>query len=172
LIAPGQPTATPIFKQAEPKIGKAFFFSEGEIIIQLPRDNGDCTMSFRSVFYMRVIPRTPLDGHLDVRVLLQAARSYGSFDAPGGSLTKENQYGVIVATPTGTAQNLDAVLQYFRTGEIWAINGTYLRHGGSGTRKFLYTQPLEDTLVVGCARHSGFTRRSPTFPRRSMWRWA
>jgi hypothetical protein len=44
---------------------------------------------------------------------------------------------------------LDAVKQYFRTGEIWAINAQVLRGGMFDGRKYLTTGPFEDILVVG-----------------------
>jgi hypothetical protein len=56
---------------------------------------------------------------------------------------------VIVGTPAGNTANLDAVLQYFRTGEIWGINADSLRQGERGLHQFLYTYHLEKILSAG-----------------------
>jgi hypothetical protein len=51
---------------------------------------------------------------------------YGQFGLPSGRFIRRNNYGVIIATPAGNTANLDAVLQYFRTSEIWGINADIL----------------------------------------------
>jgi hypothetical protein len=55
---------------------------------------------------------------------------------------------VIVGTPAGNTANFDALLEYFRTGEIWGINAESLRQGEQGRNKYLYTYHLEEMLIA------------------------
>jgi hypothetical protein len=108
-------------------------------------------MPFRNIFYMRVIPKAPLSGHLDVHLLRQNVGRYGQFGLPSGCFVQENKYGTIVGSPAGNTANLDGLLQYFRTGEIWGINADILRQGEHGRYIYLLTQPFENTLISGLA---------------------
>jgi hypothetical protein len=78
------------FKRATEKNGCAFYFAQDEAVAIWPRDRKPCFMPQESVFYIRVIPRTPLDGNLDVHLLREAARRYGEFDQPGEPFVQEN----------------------------------------------------------------------------------
>jgi hypothetical protein len=96
---------------------------------------------------MRIYPRQKLDGNLDIHQLKQAVKWYGQFGPQDGSaIVLENQYGIIVGSLV-TAANFDVVLQYFRTGEIWGVNGNILCQGERD--RYLYTQPLESIFVDG-----------------------
>ncbi|MGA8498166.1 MAG: hypothetical protein WB764_21960 [Xanthobacteraceae bacterium] len=150
----GQETneAVTSFAAAPAKIGKAIYFADGEILRNVQHLNRKFVMPFREVFYLRVQPRTSIDGHLDVRKLRNNALQYGNFDFPGGGgdfFVGDNQYGVIAGTVAGNTNDLDNVVQYFRTGEIWAINAGVLREGERDNHRYVFTQPLEDILVFG-----------------------
>jgi hypothetical protein len=67
----------PGFNEAQPKIGKAFYFSDGEILARSEYPGVDHIMPFRSVFYMRVFPHQARDGHLDLHTLQVSATRYG-----------------------------------------------------------------------------------------------
>jgi hypothetical protein len=139
----------PSFNEAQPKIGKAFYFSDGERLARLEHPNVDFIMPFRTVFYMRVIPRTPLNGNLAIQTLAQSVSRYGQFRAPPtGASTLQNKYGVIVLSPAGNTHNIDDLVQYFRTGEVWCINADILREGERGRYRYVFTQPLEETLIA------------------------
>jgi hypothetical protein len=150
----GQETkeAVTSFEAAPAKIGKAIYFTDGEVLRNVQHLNREFAMPFREVFYLRVQPRTSIDGHLDVRKLRNNALQYGNFDFPGGGgdfFVGDNQYGVIAGTVAGNTNDLDNVVQYFRTGEIWAINAGVLREGERDNHRYVFTQPLEDILVFG-----------------------
>src|SRR5262249_1563427 len=141
--------AAPSLSEVQPKIGKAFYFADGEVLHRNDHLNASFVMPFRTVFYMRVIPRTPLDGHLDLHKVRQGVGKYGSFGLPAGCFVVENKHGVMVASPAGNTSNLDDVLQYFRTGEIWAINAGILREGERGRTQYVFTAPIENTFIAG-----------------------
>jgi hypothetical protein len=83
---------------------------------------------------------------------------FGEFDLPGMPFSQENAYGVVYATPRGgDPQQLDAVKQYFRTGEIWAINSQIMRTSYEG-KKYLLTRGLEDIIVIGLRNAFRFHR--------------
>jgi hypothetical protein len=97
---------------------------------------------------MRVIPRTTLSGNLANHTLLQSVGRYGQFRTPPtGASRLENKYGVIVLSPAGNTHNIDDLIQYFRTGEVWCINADILREGERGRYRYVFTQPLEETLI-------------------------
>jgi hypothetical protein len=73
LAEPTGQVAAPRFPEAQPKIGKAFYFADGEVLFRVEQLATNFVMPFRSVFYLRVIPRTALDGHLDIHMLRQTA---------------------------------------------------------------------------------------------------
>jgi hypothetical protein len=114
---------TSSFNELQPKIGIAFYFSDGEVLARINHLNADFIMPFRTVLYMRVIPRKSLDGHLDIHKLKQSVGKYGQFRAPPtGASMLQNNYGVIVLSPAGNTTGIDDLVQYFRTGEVWCIN--------------------------------------------------
>jgi hypothetical protein len=149
LTGSASPVKTPQFSKAEPKIGKAIYFSDGEVLVHAKRPDVDFIMPFRALFYMRVIPDQPIDGHLDLHRLTENVGRYGQFGLPGGCFVLANKYGAIVASPAGNTNKLDDVFQYFRTGEIWGINADIIREGERGENKYVYTEPVENTLIAG-----------------------
>jgi hypothetical protein len=141
--------SVPRFNEAQPIIGTAIYFHDGEVLAHSERPPVDHIMPFRSVFYMRVFPYAVQEGHLDIHNLQRNAINYGRFGLEGGWLSRRNKYGVIVGSPAGNTANLDAVLQFFRTGEIWGINAEILRQGEHGQIQYLHTYPLEEILIAG-----------------------
>jgi hypothetical protein len=155
--------AAPTFKKAEAKIPPAIFFEEGEILYRIPHFRLEYAMSARSVFYMRVIPRVQ-EGHLDIHLLMQRVAGYGVFGLPAGSFTYETTNGVLCGTPNGTTNEVDDVIKYFRTGEIWAVNGDLFRNRASDGHRYLYTQPFENILVNGLASAMKFHQEVSHIP--------
>jgi hypothetical protein len=137
------------------------------VLARLEQPEANFTMPFRRVFYMRIIPRKHLDGHLDLHLLKQNVGRYGQFGLPSGSFVQENKYGVLVGSPAGNTTNLDSLLQYFRTGEILGINAEILRQGERGRFQYLYTQPFENTIITGLTLamqfHKEISRIAPPF---------
>jgi hypothetical protein len=124
------PIVSPTFKETQPKIGKAFFFGDGEVLGRSKHGDIELMMPFRSVFYLRVIPTKPLVRPLPVDLLLNNGGRFGAFSTEneGGVNIRENDYGVAVLNPAaGSTTNIDGLTQYFRTGEIWGINAEVLR---------------------------------------------
>jgi hypothetical protein len=123
-------------------------------------------MPFR-VFYMRVQPRARLVGNLDIHMLMQNSGRYALFGLLPGGYGAQNKYGVLHGMPAGNTNNFDSVIQYFRTGEIWAINADILRQGERGQHKYIFTEPLENTLIQGLERalqfHHDITHIRPPF---------
>jgi hypothetical protein len=142
----------PAFPAAPAKIGKAFYFADGEILHRVEHLNANFAMPFRTVFYMRVQPRAPLAGNLDIHMLMQKSGGYALFGLLPGGYGARNKYGVLYGMPAGNTKTFDSVIQYFRTGEIWGINADILRQGEQGTHKYVFTGPLETTLVQGLQR--------------------
>jgi hypothetical protein len=147
--ATAQPSAL-AFPEAQPKMGKAFYFAEAEVLGRY--SNTDFVMPFRTVIYMRIIPRARPDGHLDIHTLRSSVNRYGSFNHDPTGFVADNKYGVVVGTPAGNTMNLDAVLQYFRTGEVWGINADILRQGDRGTERWVLTKPIEDLFIATLQR--------------------
>jgi hypothetical protein len=125
------------FKETQPKIGKGFFFGDGEVLGRSEHDKAEFVMPFRSVFCLRLIPVKPQARPLPLDLLLERAGRYGAFGSNVGVYTWENDYGVIVINPAGNTANIDSLTQYFRNGEIWGINADVLRQGERGQERWL-----------------------------------
>jgi len=103
-IRPAEVTVTsPAFKEVEPKIGKAFYFGDDEVLGQSKHHSKlEHVMPFRSVLYLRIIPTQPLVRPLPVDLLTKNAVDYGAFSThPSALLVRENGYGVAVINPAG-----------------------------------------------------------------------
>jgi hypothetical protein len=82
---PAETTAlAPAFPETPPKIGKAFFFGDGEVLGRSEHDDVEFVMPFRSVFYLRVIPVKPPARPLPLELLLTRAGRYGAFGSNVG----------------------------------------------------------------------------------------
>jgi len=159
--------SAPPFPAAPAKIGKAIYFAEGEVLHRVDHLNANFVMPFRTVFYMRLQPRIPLAGNLDIHMLMQHSGRYALFGHLPGGYGAQNKYGVLHGMPAGNTNNFDSVIQYFRTGEIWGINADILRQGERGLHKYVFTGPLENTLIQGLQRalqfHQDVTHIQPPF---------
>jgi hypothetical protein len=163
---PATASALP-FPAAPAQIGRAIYFSEGEILHRVDHLNAEFIMPFRTVFYMRIQPRTPIVGNLDIHMLMRNSGRYALFGLLPGGYGARNQYGVLHGMPAGNTSNFDSVMQYFRTGEIWGINADILRQGERGKDKYVFTGPLENTLIQSLQRalqfHHDVTHIQPPF---------
>jgi hypothetical protein len=157
LAEPAAESEKPTFSRATQENGPAFYFARGESIAKYVHGAGPCFMNESSVFYIRVCPKAPVR-NVDINLLRDSVRIFGEFDLPGAPFSQENDYGVVYASPRGDdPQRLDAVKQYFRTGEIWAINSELMRTSYEGT-KYLLTRHFEDIIVFGLLNAFRFHR--------------
>jgi hypothetical protein len=148
----------PAFQETPAKIGKAFFFGDGEIWAHSKHDKAEFVMPFRSVFYLRVIPTKPLVRPLPLDLLLERARRYGAFGSNVGVYIRENDYGVIIINPAGSTANIDSLTQYFRNGEVWGINADVLRQGEHGQERWLISHGVEHNTAESLNLYFEFLR--------------
>ena len=145
--APPRPVQgeAPPFKEIQPKIGKAFFFGDGEVLGPSKHGKTEFVMPFRSVFYLRVIPIKALARPLPIDLLMKNGARFGGFgnSSEAGVFIRENDYGVVAFNPAATAGNIDSLTQYFRTGEIWGVNADVLRQGERGRDQWLISYGVE-----------------------------
>ncbi len=137
----------PRFNAAQAKKGKAAFFSDGEELARIERSTitYTYTMPFQRALYMRIYPCKPLDGNLDIHRIKEAVNWCGQFGQQDGTaIILENKYGVIVGSVRSVTFFV-AVLQYFRTGEIWGVNTDILNERD----RYLYTELLESIFIDG-----------------------
>jgi hypothetical protein len=129
-----KPVVVP-FESMKPKIGQGIYFDDGEV---LGEDTGlsektKWVMPFRKVLWLRLSPGTSLPHPLPIDVLTGNVGRFGPFGIPQGyERVRVNNYGVGCFTPAGNTNNIDAISQYTRDGEIWGINADYLRQGEMG----------------------------------------
>lgn len=141
--APAQPT----FKEVQPKIGKAFYFKDGELLGHSKQLGGDMKMPFRKVLYLRIIPAKPLVRPLSEKVLASNVGKYGSFGGETGAFMVRNDWGIGVLEPAGNTTNVDSITQYFYTGEIWGINADIVRQGERGEEQWLISHSTEKAFA-------------------------
>jgi hypothetical protein len=146
------------FQETPPKIGRAFFFSDGEVLGRSKHDKTEFVMPFRSVFYLRVIPTKSLVRPLPLDLLLERAGRYGAFGSNVGVYIRENDYGVIVINPAGNTGNIDSLTHYFRNGEIWGINADVLRQGERGEEQWLISHGVEHNTAESLNLYFEFMR--------------
>jgi hypothetical protein len=157
------PAASSTFKETPPKIGKAFYFGDGEVLGKSKHnaaspDPVEFVMPFRSVFYMRVIPTKPLDRPLPMDMLFNNTARYGAFGSGVGNYIRENEYGIAILNPAGNTTNIDSMTQYFRNGEIWGINVDVLRQGERGEQLWLISHGVEHTFAESLNLYFEFLR--------------
>jgi hypothetical protein len=151
------------FEETTPKIGKAFYFGDGEVLgtsknDPRSREPVEFVMPFRSVFYLRVIPTKPLDRPLPMDMLLNNTGRYGAFGNGVGNYIRENGHGIAILNPAGNTLNIDSLTQYFRNGEIWGINADILRQGERGEQKWLLSMSIERTIIESLNLYFEFLR--------------
>ena len=135
----------------EAKIGKGIFFDDGEILGEdhNPREPAKYVMPFRKVMWLRLMPHTELPHPLAFDVLTDNIGRYGPFGIPHGfERVRVNRYGACYLTPAGATNNLDALSQYTRDGEIWAVHADYIRQGERGQQKLVMTLPIENIFLT------------------------
>jgi hypothetical protein len=154
-----QPESAPpeAFPETMPKIGKGIFFDEGEPLGFHRMEKQKFVMPFRSVAYLRVIPRTTQI--LPVELLKDSIGSFGAFGLPAGAYILENAYGVAMLNPAGATWNVDNLSQYFRNGEIWGINADVLRQGERPDGNWLMSLPIENLFITALTLYLEFTSR-------------
>jgi hypothetical protein len=148
------------FKETQPKIGKALFFGDGEVLGSSKHGPPKFVMPFRSVFYLRTIPTKPLVRPLPVDLLLNNGARFGAFGngSEAGVYIRENDYGVAIFTPAGTPGNIGSLTQYFRNGEIWGINADVLLQGERGGEKWLISHGVEQNTAESLNLYLEFFR--------------
>ncbi len=155
------------FEGMKPKIGQGIYFDDGEI---LGEDKGSpektkWVMPFRKIFWLRLTPSTPLPHPLPVDLLTGSVGRFGPFGIPqGDERVRVNNYGVCYFTPAGSTNNIDAIVQYTRDGEIWGINADYLRQGEMGQHQLVLTLPIENILITELTLFMRFMREVSQVP--------
>lgn len=91
----------------------------------------DMYMPFEEVLYLRVLPAEPLPGFLSEKMLMGNVGKFGTFgETRSGVMVMANDWGVATFEPAGDQPHwLDAILQYFPTGEVWGVNADIMRQG-------------------------------------------
>jgi hypothetical protein len=152
------PAARSTFKENQPKIGKAFFFGDGEVLGRSKLDSIEHVMPFRSVLYLRIIPTKPLVRPLPLDLPLMNGARYGAFGSNVGTYIRENDYGVVIISPAGDTPNIDSLTQYLRNGEIWGINADILRQGERGQDQWLLSRSVEHNTAESLNLYFEFLR--------------
>lgn len=137
----------PAFEPYEPipvqEPGK-FFFSVGRKLGYSRQMQSDMFMPFREVLFLRLMPTEPLPRLLSEKTLVNSIGKFGTFWlARCGAMVMSNELGVATFEPAGNTQNLDAILQYFPTGEVWGINADIMRQGERGQIRWYLTETCE-----------------------------
>jgi hypothetical protein len=146
IVTASTKTSMEAFPEAAPRIGQGLFFAEGEALGLHRMENQSFVMPFRSVAWLRVIPKTRRI--LAVELLRNSVGRFGAFGGPVGAFILENGYGVAMLEQAGATWNVDNLSQYFRTGEIWAINADILRQGQRGDGNWVLSFPLENLFIT------------------------
>jgi hypothetical protein len=148
-----KPEEEPTFEEMQPKIGKAFYFQNGEALGYCNQVGDHVLMPFRDVLYMRLIPTKPLPRLVSEKAMLDSAYKYGAMGSQAGTIPIVNQHGVMCFSPAGNTNNVDALTQYFPKGEVWAINADIMRQGNRGQDSWYIVLSAEkafmDTLNAG-----------------------
>lgn len=137
----------PVFEPYEPlyiKEPDKFFFGEGQCLGHSRQMQADMFMPFRDVLYLRVMPTEPLPRLLSERTLLNNVGIFGTFgQTRSGAMVMSNELGVATFEPAGNTDRLDAILQYFPTGEVWGVNADIMRQGEQGQHRWYLAESCE-----------------------------
>ncbi len=143
----GPAVATPTFQAYEPKYVKEpdkFFFDEKLCLGQSRQMQSDMFMPFREALYLRVMPTEPLPRMLSEKALINNVGKFGTFgQTRSGAMVMANEFGVATFEPAGDTDKLDAILQYFPTGEVWGVNADMMRQGVQGAYRWYLTESCE-----------------------------
>ena len=141
------PTFEPYAPFAVPEPDK-FFFGVGQNLGYSRQMQSDMYMPFRDILYLRVMPAEPLPRLLAESTLLNNVGKFGTFgQTRSGAMVMSNELGVATFEPAGNTQNLDAILQYFPTGEVWGVNADIMRQGVNGEYRWYLTQACEHAFA-------------------------
>ena len=105
-------------------LGAPFYFQDKEKLGHCNRLDGEVEMPFRDVLYMRLIPQVPPKRPVPEDVMLKKTYPFGAMGSPGPIIPIANKYGAMCFAPAGNTRNVDALTQYFHTGEVWALTPT------------------------------------------------
>jgi hypothetical protein len=142
-----------------------FFFDRNEGLARAGVPNEDeieFGMTAQRAISMRLIPSRPLAKPLTPRQMSETVDArLGAFWIRGfGGLCHLNQYGAIVYEPSTHNQpfnEMKALTQVFRTGEIWGVNSYLLRdRPEAGMGLFLPALPFEKTCFDTLHRYVKF----------------
>jgi hypothetical protein len=74
---------------------------------------------------------------------------FGPFGQPQGlEGARVNNYGVCYYSPAGATNNIEALAQYTRDGEIWGVHADFLRQGARGPQKYVMALPIENIFIT------------------------
>jgi hypothetical protein len=155
------------FAEMKPKIGQGIYFDDGEILVanQNDMDKIKYSMPLRHVMWLRVIPNKKLDMPLSVETLLQTVSRFGGFGTPvSGGLVRQNAYDVACFIPAGNTASIDAISQYSRDGEIWAVNAEILRRGEQGARLYVNSLLMENLFTTSLDLYIQFMQQVSKVP--------
>ncbi|MBR0902696.1 hypothetical protein [Bradyrhizobium liaoningense] len=127
-------------------LGRAFWFADKEILGFSNRLSSEVDMPFRDVLYMRLIPTIPPKRPVAEAAMLKNAHRYGAMGNSEGAIPIPNHHGAMCFTVTGAANDIDALTQYFPSGEVWAINADVMRQGKNGSPPLYLVLPAEDAF--------------------------
>jgi hypothetical protein len=159
FLAQAEAVPAEVFAETPAKIGRGLFFEEGEPLGLYPGEDENYVMPFRSIMYLRVIPRRPLERPLALDLLRKNIGRFSNFAVVTGGVILENDYGVALLSPAGATSNLDSLSQYFRNGEIWGVNAEILREGDRGTVKWVSSLSLEEVFTNTLRQYVEFTQQ-------------
>lgn len=140
-------SATPAFQPYEPVAVQdpdKFFFSAGQNLGYSRQLQSEMYLPFRDILFLRVMPTEPLPRLLSEKTLLHSIGKFGTFgQTRSGAMVMSNELGFATFEPAGNTQNLDAILQYFPTGEVWGVNADVMRQGENGQYRWYLTEACE-----------------------------
>ncbi|MCC8954398.1 hypothetical protein H8B02_13345 [Bradyrhizobium sp. Pear77] len=129
-------------------LGVPFYFQNAEKLGHCNRLEGEVEMPFRDVLYMRLIPTIEPKRPVPEALMLKHAHRFGAMGSPGPNIPITNQYGAMCFAPAGDTRNVDALTQYFHSGEVWSINADLMRQGINGQSRVYLVQPVEDAFIA------------------------
>lgn len=142
-----------------------FFFDRTEMLAKIGDPNFDeigFGITAERAITLRLIPSKPMTKPLSLRELSEKVTpALGAFFVHGsGALVALNEYGAIVYEPWGQTQpfnEMKALTQVFRTGEIWGVNSHLLRDRPEANMGiFLPALPFEKTCFGTLHRYVRF----------------
>lgn len=156
------------FPSHEPRHGTMHWFESGEEIAWIgeARDGDRVGYKFPTdrYFYLRITPHTPPAEKFrltDLRRFVHDAR-VPVFDIVNNRFIGQNRYGVILFNPKNpTSDQLTSCTQFFRTGEVWALNRSlFVDYEGQIT---IPAKKMSDILTTSLRAYLQFLARTLGF---------